>query len=349
MGLARTMRHLSVPSKETSLWRERLASEGWLAEGCGIHNLGDMRAIALSDSAPHSIDNLEIMDLEAIRAGPRHWTERLEPELFLIHENEWPMSHDQIGDVIIIKIPPALIKHTTEIGNAIIEQHPSARIVCADKGVKGEFRVRDLTVISGDNSATTRTKVRESGNQFWVDPGAAYNSPRLANERIGTTNCAQNLSKLLGRKISVCDPYAGVGPALVPLAALQDSIETIFASDLNPRAAELLTLNLPNHWTACRDARSLSKELPECCDLLLVNLPHDSIDHLPDLLELLRKDHEVVIRGWAILALDSLNQAEDEIRSILSDCEIISLTIEANRSYSPNDAYACIEVHLIRS
>jgi hypothetical protein len=64
---------------------------------------------------------------------------------------------------------------------------------------------------------------------------------------------------------------------------------------------------------------------------------------------LLRKDHEVVIRGWAILALDSLNQAEDEIRSILSDCEIISLTIEANRSYSPNDAYACIEVHLIRS
>jgi len=259
------------------------------------------------------------------------------------------MSHDQIGDVIIIKIPPTLIKHTTEIGNAIIEQHPSARIVCADKGVKGKFRVRDLTVISGDPRAKTRTKVRESGNQFWVDPGAAYYSPRLANERIGTTDCAQNLSKQLGRKISVCDPYAGVGPALMPLAALQDSIETIFASDLNPRAAELLTLNLPNHWTACRDARTLSKELPECCDLLLVNLPHDSIDHLPDLLELLRKGHEVVIRGWAILALDSLNQAEEKIRSILSECNIISLTIEANRSYSPNDTYACIEAHLIRS
>ena len=134
----------------------------------------------------------------------------------------------------------------------------------------------------------------------------------------------------------------------MPLSALQDSIKEIFASDLNPNAAELLALNLPNHWTACRDARQLANELPECCDLLLVNLPHDSISHLPDLLGLLKKGHEVVIRGWAILALDSLDRAESDIRAVLSECEVHSLTIEANRSYSPNDTYACIEAHIVR-
>ena len=346
--MAKTMRHLSVPSKETSLWREKLASEGWLAQGCGIHNLGNMRGLALSPEAPQKIADFKILDLDPILSGPKHWTEHLSPDLFLLHENEWPMSHDQIGDVIIVKVPEPLLNHQKEIGKAMLQQHSNARVVCADKGVKGEFRVRDLTIISHDNSATTRTKVKESGSQFWVDPGRAYYSPRLANERIGTVDCAKNLSLKLGRKVSVCDPYAGVGPALMPLSGLEDSIGEIFASDLNPKAAELLNLNLPNHWTACRDARQLAKELPECCDLLLVNLPHDSISHMPDLLGLLKKGHEVVIRGWAILALDSLDRAESDIRVVLSECEIHSLTIEANRSYSPNDTYACIEAHIVR-
>ena len=66
-----------------------------------------------------------------------------------------------------------------------------------------------------------------------------------------------------------CDPYAGVGPAVVPLTKIPEFVENIFASDLNPDAAELLGLNLPNSVTKCVDARKLSRELGECCDLLL--------------------------------------------------------------------------------
>ena len=342
------MRHLSVPSKETSLWRDRLASNGWLVEGLGIHNLGECRGIPINDSAPSSIENLPILDLEPLRPGPKHWTERLEPELFNSYQNEWPMSHDQIGDVIIVKIPDTIQNHSTAIGKAMLEQNSNARIVCADNGVKGEFRVRDLTVIAFNDSNETLTKVKESGHEFWVDPGAAYYSPRLANERLATVSSAKKLSATLGRKISVCDPYAGVGPALVPLAN-GEITEEIFASDLNPNAATLLAKNLVGHWAECRDARTLVNELPECCDLLLVNLPHDSIDHLPDLLGLLRKGHEVVIRGWAIISIDSLEDVRNRITAILSNSEIISLDLEANRSYSPNDTYACFEAHIIRN
>ena len=41
-------------------------------------------------------------------------------------------------------------------------------------------------------------------------------------------------------EISVCDPYAGVGPALVPPTKLPEIVDEIYASDLNPHAAELL-------------------------------------------------------------------------------------------------------------
>jgi hypothetical protein len=93
----------------------------------------------------------------------------------------------------------------------------------------------------------------------------------------------------------------------------------------------------------------LSADLPECCDLLLVNLPHDCIEHLPHLLGLLKKGQEVVIRGWAIIPTESLEGAETEIRNHLAQTELISLEIQSKKSYASNIEYVGIEVHLIRS
>ena len=41
-------------------------------------------------------------------------------------------------------------------------------------------------------------------------------------------------------------------------------------------------------------------------DYLLGNLPHHSIEHLPELLPLLSTEHSTVIRGWAIIDRESL-------------------------------------------
>ena len=349
VGVAKDMRHLRVPRRETSLWRDKLASNGWLAEGHGIHKLEEFTGIPLSENAPSQIDGLDIVELEPLTSGPKHWTERISEEIPADLRDLLPMSHDQIGDVIIVKIPDELKPYSETIGEAMIAQHPSARIACADNGVKGDFRVRDLTVLASEETESTRTRVREHGNVFWTDPGLVYYSPRLANERLETIECARNLSQKLGRKISVCDPYAGVGPALVPLTKLTEIVDEIYGSDLNPHAAELLQLNLPNQDTRCADALTLSADLPECCDLLLVNLPHDCIEHLPHLLSLLKKGQEVVIRGWAIIPTESLQDAEAEICTHLAQTELISLEIESKKSYASNIEYVGIEVHLIRS
>ena len=259
------------------------------------------------------------------------------------------MSHDRVGDVIIIKIPEHILQFSKDIGKAMLEQYSSARIVCADNGVKGEFRVRDLTVLATKGGESTKTKVKEHGNEFWIDPSLVYYSPRLATERLENLEAAKQLSKQLGRRIDVCDPYAGVGPALVPLAKMKDYVDKIYASDLNHHAAKLLEENLPGHTVECADARTLSQTYPECCDLLLVNLPHESIEHLPDLLGLLKKGHEVIIRGWAILPVNSIYNAEKQIRQNLGETEILSLSIDEKKSYASDIAYVRIEAHIIRS
>ncbi len=342
------MRHLRVPSPKTSEWRDLLSSESWLAEGLGIHNLGDFRGIPLNQDAPNDFDGMEIIDLEPLKSGPKHWTERLDEELFSTYSDYWPMSHDQIGDVVIIKIPNEVLNYSEIIGEAILKQHESVRVVCADKGVKGDFRVRDLEVLAFNKTDQTETKVRENGNEFFVDPGVAYYSPRLANERMKTVSVAAELSQKLGRKIDVCDPYAGVGPAVIPLAKLNESVDRIFASDLNPSAALLLAKNLPNRYTECRDALTLHEELPQCCDLLLVNLPHNTLEHLEHVIPLLKSGHLVCIRGWAIVSTDRMNEVEKQVRNSLKNCKIQNISIESSKSYSPKHKYISINVELER-
>ena len=339
------MRHLSVPSKQTAHWRRKLSDEGWLNIGYGIHDLNENRGLPLNENAPEKIENFEILELQPKSSGPKHWTERLDQELFESYSEFWPMSHDQIGDVITIKIPQEIDQYKPEIGTAILQQHPNSRIVCADNGVKGEFRVRDLEVISPGENSSTLTKVKENGNEFFTDPGEVYYSPRLATERQKTIKTAEKLAQKLGRKISVCDPYAGVGPALVPLANCE-AVSQIYAADLNPKAYELLNKNLPDAWTACRDARRLAEEIPQCCDLLLVNIPHSTMDHLPELIGLLKTGHIVAVKGWAIVQQDQIKSLENKLNEIFENADIKSIRIDAQKSYSPSDVYANFELEI---
>ena len=64
MGIAKSMRHLRVPSRETSAWRDKLSSNGWLSVGYGIHNLGEFRGIPLNGNAPDFFEGFEIVEME---------------------------------------------------------------------------------------------------------------------------------------------------------------------------------------------------------------------------------------------------------------------------------------------
>ena len=87
------------------------------------------------------------------------------------HKDDWPSSFDQIGEIIIIKLSEVIAKHAKTIGQTLLKHFPNIRLVCEDKGVKGDYRVRDLEVIASRNSNFSfDTTVRENGKIMRLDP-----------------------------------------------------------------------------------------------------------------------------------------------------------------------------------
>ena len=334
------MRHLSVPSQETQHILQLLKAESALPEGARVRTDptdSNRRLIPITDAVSTTlIDQYTVVEIEREEPSTRtykdHLSKMLTQEEF--ESTEWPTRHEFVGDIILIKIDDKQRAFGSAIGDALLQQHTRARAVFEDRGVTGRFRVRSLNLLSvreGQNPST-RTRILEGGHHLWTDPATVYYSSRLSHEREGTLECARNLRRELGRPLSVCDPYAGVGPSLVPLISEPDLVGELFAGDLNPAAVEFLRENIPLQGAIleCIDARELKNhpELNEKFDLLLVNIPHDTLKHLPLLTPLVRPNG--IIRGWAVIEDDEFKSAQEQLRENLSPAAYF----EIRRSYS---------------
>ena len=370
LDVARDMRHLSVPSAQTQTWLDFCKSNGWLQSEAGVLPLdGGRKGIPLLDNAPSAGDSVWQGMLETIAQGrvkgPSHWTQRLDAETFQQMEGSWPTAFEVQGDLQIVKIEPEIQQFENKIAEAMLQQSPNIRAICADEGVQGDYRIRKLRVIeSRDGDDSTLTRIRENGYSLWVDPTKVYFSIRLSTQRTNTAISAKKLSKRLGRGIVVCDPYAGVGPSMGALLTEQELLSGYHVGDLNPEAVELLVMNIehlvsksPNDTFSpatirCADATEWASdaELVGSCDLLLVNLPHDSIGHLPKLIPLLRKGDITLLRGWAIIERDELDSQKQLIIDAVenSAAMIESVTIEEIKGFSSSKCFACFEVWLSR-
>ena len=365
------MRHLSVPSAQTQHWLQRCRLEKWLAEHIGVSSLDDgNKAIPLNDTAPPDGDESwrgnAIVELEPRGKTPTHWSEHLDPETYNAHKEELPNAYETQGDVLIVKIEDSVWHLAETIADAMLTQLPNIRLVCADLGVQGDFRVRELhPLATRDGTTGTRTRIKENGYLLWVDASKVYFSARLSNERIGTLESAMELREHLGRELIVADPYAGVGPSMAALLSQPELVKGYRAGDLNPDAVELLNDNLAYlegrrknidgtpcqplspAETVCQDATlwSSNPELRETFDLLLVNLPHDSISHLPAVLPLLRRDGMTLLRGWAIIERENQeNNKNNIIKAIVSDDRTIeSFTFNEVKGFSAKKSFMCFE------
>jgi len=357
------MRHLIVPSVDTQHWLDELKTRGWLQAGLGILTQEDgMKAIPLADLAPISADqfwqDLEHTEIAREQDSIKNWTDLLDEKLYQEFKDYWPRAYEIIGDILIVKIEPEIFDHREEIGKAMLDRIPNIRLVCADNGVKGEFRVRDLLPVSSrDGSNNTLTKIRENGNNILIDPTKAYFSSKLSNERRGNLDSAIELSHQLNRKITICDPYAGVGPSLANLLREDGLVDAILAGDLNPQAVELLEQNIAQFrkkktdeiilTVKCQDARLWAKESEHqhTVDFLLVNLPHQTVEHMRDLLPLMRRKTPSLIRGWAIIDRDDLPGVSDKLTKLLlhHGATNLQLVCQERKAYSATKIIIRIE------
>ncbi|MFB5633141.1 MAG: class I SAM-dependent methyltransferase family protein, partial [Nitrosopumilus sp.] len=112
-------------------------------------------------------------------------------------------AFDQIGEIIIVRIPESLLSKKKIIGEALLNDVKIVRSVFYQaSAVEGDFRTRNLEIIAGEDN--TETEYREFGCKFIVDVENAFFSPRLSTER-------DRIANLIQEGEVMTNMFAGVG------------------------------------------------------------------------------------------------------------------------------------------
>ena len=143
-------------------------------------------------------------------------------------------AFDQIGDIIIVRIPDSLLSKKKIIGKTLLEQVKTAKSVFyQSSSVEGDFRTRDLEILAGVDK--TETEYKEFGCRFIVDVEKAFFSPRLSTER-------DRIAELVQDGEIVINMFGGVG--MFSIIAAKRKKCTVYNIDINPIAAKLCEKNI---------------------------------------------------------------------------------------------------------
>ena len=150
-------------------------------------------------------------------------------------------AFDQIGHVIVVRVPDGLRHRRAEIGAALLAAVKPARSVYAQSSdVSGEHRTRELELIAGVDEPVALYV--EHGFRLEVDVREAFFSPRLATER-------RRVAGAVAGGETVLNMFGGVGAFSIAAAMAERC--TVYSVDVNPAAARLCEAN------AARNARRM--------------------------------------------------------------------------------------------
>jgi len=191
--------------------------------------------------------------------------------------NELISAFDQIGEIIIVRIPDSLLSKKKIIGKALLDDVKIVRSVFYQaSAVSGDFRTRDLEILAGEDN--TETEYKEFGCRFTVDVKNAFFSPRLSTERGRIANLVQNGEVMTNM-------FAGIG--MFSIMAAKKKKCTVYSIDINPIASKLCETNIGLNKLAGNiisingDASEIIKEqLINKSDRTLMLLPERSDEFL---------------------------------------------------------------------
>ena len=158
----------------------------------------------------------------------------LESVLTEKESDELISAFDQIGEIIIVRIPDSLLSKKKIIGKALLDEVKIVRSVFYQaSAVEGDFRTRNLEILAGEDN--TETEYKEFGCRFTVDVENAFFSPRLSTERERIANLIQNGEIMTNM-------FAGVG--MFSIMAAKKKKCTVYSLDINPVASKLCETNI---------------------------------------------------------------------------------------------------------
>jgi tRNA (guanine37-N1)-methyltransferase len=188
-------------------------------------------------------------------------------------------AFDIVGDIAITKIPSVSTASTRDVAEAIMNRHKNVKAVFVQEtGVHGDFRLRGLTHVAGENRTCTVHK--ESGCSFMVDVEKCYFSPRLSGERL-------RIARLVQPGETVVNMFAGVGCFSIIIAKHVNSAR-VFSIDVNPSAVGFMRENIRLNRVYGRvipllgDAKAtVERQLRGQADRVLIPLPEKAFEYLP--------------------------------------------------------------------
>ena len=213
-------------------------------------------------------------------------------------------AFDQVGDIIIIRIPDALLSKKEIIGKKLLEQVKTAKSVFYQaSSVEGDFRTRDLEILAGENK--TETEYKEFGCRFIVDVEKAFFSPRLSTER-------DRIADLVQEGETVINMFGGVG--MFSIIAAKRKKCTVYNIDINPIAAKLCEKNIELNKLAGKvisihgDATKIIEEkLQDKGDRVLMLLPERSDEFLDS--AILTAKNDGIIHYYSHIHADDKSKA----------------------------------------
>ena len=254
-----------------------------------------------------------------------------------------PTSYDIIGDIILIKLPEALLEHQKDIGNALLKAHKNVETVCLSQPVRGELRTRNIKVIAGKKC--TQTIHREYGLQFFVDISKTYFSPRLANER-------KRVANLVKPAETVVDMFAGVAPFSIMIAKYA-SPKIVYAIDKNKDAVTYARQNINYNKVVDKvevyneDAKNIDKILQKKnvkADRIIMNLPFSAYLFFPYALKI--ASSKCTIHYYDIIRENGISTMINKLESKGRENGTVLTTLEVRKikTYAPREFYIGIDI-----
>lgn len=144
-------------------------------------------------------------------------------------------SYDIVGDIAIVKVPNDNIENAKKVADEIMRLYPRKvkAVFMQISAVQGDFRVRQLQFLAGENR--TVTVYKEHGCLFRVDVERCYISPRLLFEH-------KRISNLVTQGEVVVNMFSGVGCFSILIAKTSNS--KVYSIDINPVAYECMQENV---------------------------------------------------------------------------------------------------------
>jgi tRNA (guanine37-N1)-methyltransferase len=188
-------------------------------------------------------------------------------------------SFDVVGDIAIIRLPCTSSVPAQTAAKAIMSRHGNVKTVLLQASpVAGDFRLRRLTHVAGENK--TGTVHREFDCLFPVDVTKCYFSPRLSHERM-------RIARLVEPGEAVVNMFAGVGCFSIVIAKHANPAK-VFSIDVNSEAIQFMQENVRLNRVYGKVIPLLgdSKELVNSlllrvADRVLMPLPEKALEYLP--------------------------------------------------------------------